>query len=168
MASPLSVLDSIVYVFEILALQKLPRIVKNQGRSVIKFHSFIILLFLCLSLGSESREKLSSLWWLFVGIHTSVAFLVLGDDKRRSENDQFRIPELTIYLFCALFGFFGTVLAMIDCRHKTRKSSFIIFTLALGLLNVHLYRLIWTLMLNCLELKLYIVDFYEFPTILYF
>ena len=45
-------------------------------------------------------------------------------DKRRAKNNQWRIPEKTLFLFTFLGGGVGTIAGMYLFRHKTKKMRF--------------------------------------------
>lgn len=53
-----------------------------------------------------------------------LAFVLYFVDKRRAVKGKFRISEKTLVIVTILFGGLGAVLAMVWCRHKTRKPKF--------------------------------------------
>lgn len=66
-----------------------------------------------------------------------VTFIIYAVDKYKAINKKRRISELTLYILGFLGGFFGSILAMILFRHKTKKFRF-------WFLNI-LYMVIWIL-----------------------
>lgn len=62
-----------------------------------------------------------AIWALVAGI---VSFTLFGIDKRKAKKQQWRIPEATLLLSCALGGSIGGLLAMYIFHHKTRKPKF--------------------------------------------
>lgn len=59
----------------------------------------------------------------------SVLFVLMGVDKSKAKNHQWRIPEKTLLLLGLIGGGFGGLLGQKVFRHKTRKPMFyVIFT----------------------------------------
>ena len=57
----------------------------------------------------------------FVNLSTYFLFV---NDKLRSEQGLYRIPEFQLLMFSAIGGSMGAVLAQRSVRHKTRKQPF--------------------------------------------
>ena len=57
-------------------------------------------------------------------VMSCAAFIAFWLDKRKASKGQWRTPEKTLLLLCALFGWPGGLLAMRFVRHKTRKRKF--------------------------------------------
>ena len=76
---------------------------------------------------------------VFFIIENLVAFILYWTDKRKAEQEEFRIPELTLHMLCGAFGFVGSIGAMKACHHKTSKHEFYMITYCLGAVNVVLY-----------------------------
>ena len=55
-----------------------------------------------------------------------IGFFIMWLDKRRAKNNQWRIPEKTIFIITGLGGGIGTVAGMYTFRHKTQKIGFVI------------------------------------------
>ena len=90
------------------------------------------------------------LWWRDVhlvyaylaGINL-ITFLFYGYDKRQSQKNQLRIPELILHLLALLGGTPGALLGQLAFRHKTRKLSFRIVFLAIILIQAGLGFCYW-------------------------
>ena len=54
----------------------------------------------------------------------SLAFLLMGIDKRRAEKGLWRISERTLLTVCGLFAAAGGLAGMKVFRHKTKKPKF--------------------------------------------
>lgn len=61
---------------------------------------------------------------LFVLVMNVAAFVLMGIDKNRAKNGQWRIPEKNLFLTTALFGGLGGMLGMAFFRHKTKHWYF--------------------------------------------
>lgn len=55
-----------------------------------------------------------------------ILFIMMGADKRRAQNDAWRIKERTLFLTAFLGGGLGGVIGMQVFRHKTKHTSFVI------------------------------------------
>ena len=53
-----------------------------------------------------------------------ITFSVFGYDKQLAKNRKNRISERSLFLLMLFGGTIGGLLAMLICRHKTKKSSF--------------------------------------------
>ena len=53
-------------------------------------------------------------------------FVLMFIDKRRAQNNQWRIKEATLFLTAAIGGSIGSMLGMKVFRHKTKHLSFLI------------------------------------------
>ncbi len=65
--------------------------------------------------------------YLFIGyllVVNGMAFVAFGDDKRRAEQDDWRIPEMRLLGVALLGGWAGAKLGQRIFRHKTRKQPF--------------------------------------------
>lgn len=57
-------------------------------------------------------------------VMNTLAFAMMGADKRRAQKGQWRIKEATLFLVTALFGGLGGTLGMFVFRHKTKHWYF--------------------------------------------
>lgn len=55
-----------------------------------------------------------------------VGFVLMFVDKKRAQNNQWRIKEATLFLTAAIGGSIGSMLGMKVFRHKTKHLSFMI------------------------------------------
>ena len=72
-----------------------------------------------------------------------ITFLFYGYDKRQSQDNKTRIPELTLHLLALLGGTLGALLGQMSFRHKTKKLSFRIVFLAIVLIQAGLGFCYW-------------------------
>ena len=56
----------------------------------------------------------------------TLAFCLMGIDKRRARRGAWRIPERTLFLSALLGGSIGAILGMQCFRHKTKHRSFVV------------------------------------------
>ena len=61
---------------------------------------------------------------IYLIVMNTVAFCLMGIDKRRAKRHQWRIPEKTLFLPALLGGSLGGVLGMRFFRHKTKHWYF--------------------------------------------
>ena len=55
-----------------------------------------------------------------------IGFVLMLVDKKRAQNNQWRIKEATLFLSAAIGGSIGSMLGMKVFRHKTKHLSFLI------------------------------------------
>ena len=55
-----------------------------------------------------------------------LGFVLMFIDKKRAQNNQWRIKEATLFLSAAIGGSIGSMLGMKVFRHKTKHLSFLI------------------------------------------
>lgn len=55
-----------------------------------------------------------------------IGFVLMFIDKKRAQNNQWRIKEATLFLTAAIGGSIGSMLGMKVFRHKTKHLSFMI------------------------------------------
>ena len=65
-----------------------------------------------------------------------VGFSVMGIDKYKARNRQFRIPETFLFFITLIGGSIGTIAGMYLFRHKTKKFSFKFFLPLILILQV--------------------------------
>ena len=81
-----------------------------------------------------------------------IAFILYGVDKKKAENDKFRIPESRLILVSVLGGAFGAGLGMLLFHHKTRKTKFritvpvcvVFYTVLMGFFLYNNYHIVTT------------------------
>jgi uncharacterized membrane protein YsdA (DUF1294 family) len=90
------------------------------------------------------------LWWkhvhpvyAYLAAINLITFLFYGYDKRQSQSNNFRVPELILHLLALLGGTPGALLGQLVFRHKTKKLSFRIVFLAIVLIQVGLGFCYW-------------------------
>ena len=57
-------------------------------------------------------------------VTNGIAFVMMGIDKRRARQRQWRIPEKTLFLSAILGGSIGAILGMYIFHHKTKHWYF--------------------------------------------
>ncbi len=65
-----------------------------------------------------------------------ITFVLFGMDKRKSRKGKWRVPELTLLLWCFFGGALGGFLGMRVFRHKTKHWKFRILVPLFLLLHV--------------------------------
>lgn len=67
-----------------------------------------------------------------------LGFVLMFVDKKRAQNNQWRIKEATLFLTAAIGGSIGSMLGMKVFRHKTKHWSFLIGMPAIFIVQVAL------------------------------
>lgn len=67
-----------------------------------------------------------------------IGFVLMFVDKKRAQNNQWRIKEATLFLTAAIGGSIGSMLGMKVFRHKTKHWSFLIGMPAIFIVQVAL------------------------------
>jgi len=67
-----------------------------------------------------------------------IGFVLMFVDKKRAQNNQWRIKEATLFLSAAIGGSIGSMLGMKVFRHKTKHLSFLIGMPAIFIVQVAL------------------------------
>ena len=67
-----------------------------------------------------------------------IGFVLMFVDKKRAQNNQWRIKEATLFLSAAIGGSIGAMLGMKVFRHKTKHLSFLIGMPAIFIVQVAL------------------------------
>lgn len=65
-----------------------------------------------------------------------IGFVLMFVDKKRAQNNQWRIKEATLFLSAAIGGSIGSMLGMKVFRHKTKHWSFLIGMPAIFIVQV--------------------------------
>jgi len=67
-----------------------------------------------------------------------LGFVLMFVDKKRAQNNQWRIKEATLFLSAAIGGSIGSMLGMKVFRHKTKHLSFLIGMPAIFIVQIAL------------------------------
>lgn len=67
--------------------------------------------------------KFLLLWLLIINL---IAFIITAADKRAAIKHRWRVPERTLLTIAFFGGAAGEWVAMLLCRHKTKKAKFYI------------------------------------------
>ncbi|WP_435799461.1 DUF1294 domain-containing protein [Peribacillus asahii] len=75
-------------------------------------------------------------YMIFINI---LAFAIMGIDKKKARNGEYRISERTLWIVAVIGGGTGAYLGMKQFRHKTKHASFkwglpVLMVIQLGLL----------------------------------
>lgn len=81
----------------------------------------------------SSWDMIFAAYLLFIN---AAAFALMGADKRRAEQNEWRIRERTLFLVAALFGGLGASAGMFFFRHKTKHWYFRAFFPLFALLEI--------------------------------
>ncbi|MGE7182600.1 DUF1294 domain-containing protein [Peribacillus sp. NPDC006672] len=81
--------------------------------------------------------------WFIAGymiITNIIGFAIMGVDKRKARNREYRISEKTLWFWAVIGGGTGSFLGMKHFRHKTKHAAFkwglpILMILQIGLLT---------------------------------
>ncbi|MUK86897.1 DUF1294 domain-containing protein [Ornithinibacillus sp. L9] len=65
-------------------------------------------------------------WLPYILAVNLIGFLFMGVDKRKAKNNQYRLPERTLWGIAILGGAIGSLVGMKVFRHKTKHRSFVI------------------------------------------
>lgn len=65
------------------------------------------------------------MWW-YLAVMNTLGFALMGLDKKRAGEHQWRISERTLFLVAALGGSVGSWLGMYIFHHKTKHWYFVI------------------------------------------
>ncbi len=72
-----------------------------------------------------------------------VSFLLVGADKKKSQTDSSRIPEVYLFFLASIFGSVGVFIGMFVFHHKTRK---LYFPVGIGVLLLQQIALVYLLL----------------------
>jgi len=112
------------------------KIDSKPTHSINIFYIIFILSFLSFLLFSFTEGKLPFFIIIIYGVMSIVTYFMYSIDKSKAINDEYRIPELTLYFLSLIGGWMGAMLAQQRFRHKTKKSSFQMIFWITVLLNV--------------------------------
>ena len=80
------------------------------------------------------------LWLLIINV---LAFVLMGEDKRRAQTGARRVPERVLLLAAAAGGSPGALAGMYSWRHKTKKKKFTLGVPAILLAQLLIAGAIW-------------------------
>ncbi|WP_139378408.1 DUF1294 domain-containing protein [Mesobacillus jeotgali] len=75
----------------------------------------------------------------FVSLINLAAFILMGADKQRAMNNQYRISEKTLWNVAFFGGAIGAATGMKHFRHKTKHSQFKYGLPALAIIEIGIY-----------------------------
>jgi uncharacterized membrane protein YsdA (DUF1294 family) len=75
----------------------------------------------------------------YIGFANLLGFVLMGVDKKRAKNNEWRIPERTLWGVSILGGAIGSFIGMRVFHHKTKHNSFRIGMPLLIIVHVVLY-----------------------------
>ncbi len=64
------------------------------------------------------------IFFVYLLLVNTVTFYMMGIDKKRAQNREYRIPERTLFMWSIAGGSVGSIMGMYFFRHKTRHVSF--------------------------------------------
>lgn len=76
---------------------------------------------------------------LYLIIINLISFALFFIDKQKAKKDRWRIQEKTLHAMSFLGGVVGSIAAMIIFHHKTKKTVFVVITIAALAFNVFVY-----------------------------
>ncbi|MFD6442190.1 DUF1294 domain-containing protein [Peribacillus sp. NPDC060186] len=84
---------------------------------------------------------MQGVWIILIYMFTIniVGFVIMGVDKKRARNREYRISEKTLWFWAVIGGGTGTFLGMRHFRHKTKHTTFkwglpVLMVIQIGLL----------------------------------
>lgn len=83
-------------------------------------------------------DKLKYFLLYFIIINL-ISFILFFIDKQKAKKDRWRIQEKTLHAMSFLGGVFGSIASMIIFHHKTKKTVFVVITIAALVFNVFVY-----------------------------
>ena len=72
---------------------------------------------------------------VWIGVWSSLSFVLFGLDKRWAAADNARIPEITLHLSAWIGGGIGGLIGMLIWRHKTKHTIFWVSMIAAAALQ---------------------------------
>jgi uncharacterized membrane protein YsdA (DUF1294 family) len=67
---------------------------------------------------------MGKLFFTYLLIVNVISFALMGIDKKRARNSQYRISEQTLWLSAIAGGVIGAIVGMNYFRHKTKHAAF--------------------------------------------
>lgn len=84
---------------------------------------------------------------LYFIIINLISFVLFFIDKQKAKKDRWRIQEKTLHTMSFLGGVFGSIAAMVIFHHKTKKTAFVVITIAALIFNIVAYYKLYQLFL---------------------
>ena len=69
-------------------------------------------------------SEMAVLILIYLGAASLLGFILMGADKKKAVQQQWRIPEKSLFLTAAIGGSVGVLMGMWFFRHKTEHLSF--------------------------------------------
>jgi len=66
------------------------------------------------------------MWYVYLIVINILGFCLMGIDKKKARNQEWRIAERTLFLTAIVGGSFGIYIGMYSFRHKTKHKSFVV------------------------------------------
>ena len=63
--------------------------------------------------------------WIYLAAVNILAFVLMGEDKKRAKAGEHRIKEGTLFFVAVIGGSVGAILGMYVFRHKTQHKYFV-------------------------------------------
>ena len=63
--------------------------------------------------------------WIYLAAVNILAFVLMGEDKKRAKAGEYRIKEGTLFFVAVIGGSVGAILGMYVFRHKTQHKYFV-------------------------------------------
>ncbi len=84
---------------------------------------------------------------LYFIIINLISFVLFFIDKQKAKKDRWRIQEKTLHTMSFLGGVFGSIASMVIFHHKTKKTAFVVITIAALIFNIVAYYKLYQLFL---------------------
>ena len=86
------------------------------------------------------KEYIEQIGWknvlIYLVVINIIGFIAMGVDKWKAKNNEWRIPEKSLFMITALGGGIGTIAGMYTFRHKTQKPQFTVGMPAILILEI--------------------------------
>lgn len=86
------------------------------------------------------KEYIEQIGWknvlIYLVVINIIGFIAMGVDKWKAKNNEWRIPEKSLFTITALGGGIGTIAGMYTFRHKTQKPQFTVGMPAILILEI--------------------------------
>lgn len=72
-------------------------------------------------------DRIHTIILIYVAVLSVIAFCLMGIDKKCAERKEWRVKELTLFIFALIGGGIGAFSGMLIFRHKTKHWYFVVF-----------------------------------------